>query len=651
MPKYFKITILVLLLAFLIVPHLASAAFIKCGRECVKWSADHSKCVTPGVNPDGTCIPMEEAQPCSICHIFQLLQTLINGFTMALIIWAVFFVLFAGFMILISSGSPEQITKAKRMMGYVVMGLAVGFGGWLFINIIMNTFVQPSALPWPWHQIKCSIPAGPPAEGKCGVSGDGDGGGEEGNICRCELKDESVKTQSYSSAEICKRDCGDWCTTFQYNKFCCLKDASQTCQNASQKDEKKYCICETPLYTVSKTKYPNLYGTLGTEIKGTELSDASSCTAECTLSKAGTYCFSRTLTALSSEANLYCASQNGMEAKQAFCAKLESTNNEIVACFPNQGACAAAMNPDVSEAKQNCITNCFVDGNPNCYCSSGEAASCMSDINKYGLLLGSKEKSVGTFLNAFSCVVNCSSSGGHCRLGASFPTMPKCEGATSGAGACQGASCKSPDNAVKFCSGLSTGCCNSTVNSWNTQIQAAASGRSICSGIDTIKMVKAIMAQESCGIITQVSGAGAAGLMQLLLGTASQFKTQCGASNETIDVAWLTNSDNAQKQICMAIEYLKTLVGSCSCDVRHLAAGYNGGGAALGACAESTNCGSAAAGDGGQCLACSGETFTRRWECLWDDNKHTKCNIDNPSGSFAETRQYAPKVQYCYNRF
>lgn len=595
MPKYFKITILVLLLAFLILPQLVSAAFIKCGRDCTTWSPDGTKCVTPGANPDGTCIPIEDAQPCTICHVFQLLQTLINGFTLALIIWAIFFTMFAGFMMLISSGIPEQISKAKKIMGYVVMGLFVGFGGWLFINTIMNTFVQPSALPWPWHEIKCAIPAGPRLEGKCGV-GEGDA-----------------------------------------------------------KDEKKYCICETPVYTVNKTDYPSLYDTLGTEIKGTALSNANSCTAECVRAKAGTYCFSRTLTALSSEANLYCASQNEMETKQARCVKIESSNNEVVACFPRVADCASAINPaETGAVKKNCITNCFVDGNPNCYCSSGEAASCMSasDINKYGLLLGAKEKSVGTFLNAYSCIINCDYSGGQCRLGANFPTMPKCESGAPGAGACQGVSCGGTDASVKFCGGLSTDCCTTNVNSWNTQIQAAASGQSICSGVDTIKLVKAIMSQESCGVITKDASDGkSAGLMQLTPETASLYKSQCGASGETIDFAWLKNSNNAQKQICMAIEYLKTLVSPCSCDVRQLAAGYNGGGAGRGACAESANCGSAAANDGGQCLACSGETFTRKWECLWEDNQHTICNIDRQVGSFAVTRQYVPKVKFCYGHF
>jgi len=77
--------------------------------------------------------------------------------------------------------------------------------------------------------------------------------------------------------------------------------------------------------------------------------------------------------------------------------------------------------------------------------------------------------------------------------------------------------------------------------------------------------------------------------------------------------------------------------GRCGCDPRHLAAGYNGG---AGACSDSDNCTG--------CSMCNGTT--RKWECLWDDDEHTDCNsIGTPT--FKETRDYVPKVNYCYSQF
>jgi hypothetical protein len=40
---------------------------------------------------------------------------------------------------------------------------------------------------------------------------------------------------------------------------------------------------------------------------------------------------------------------------------------------------------------------------------------------------------------------------------------------------------------------------------------------------------------------------------------------------------------------------------------------------------------------------------------FWDDNAHTFCNANRIIGgrrkSYYETRNYAPKIEYCYNKF
>jgi len=99
-----------------------------------------------------------------------------------------------------------------------------------------------------------------------------------------------------------------------------------------------------------------------------------------------------------------------------------------------------------------------------------------------------------------------------------------------------------------------------------------------------------------------------AGLVHLTVETANNFKSSCGVA-DTITLDWLKKPENAEKQICIAIERLKSLVSGCGCDVRQLAAGYNGG---EDACLQSANCGSAAKADGGECIVCQGESFTRK---------------------------------------
>ena len=199
-------------------------------------------------------------------------------------------------------------------------------------------------------------------------------------------------------------------------------------------------------------------------------------------------------------------------------------------------------------------------------------------------------------------------------------------------GNCTGVGCS--DTGIDTCNALSSAECSiSAVNAWSSIIEINALTRSICSGIDTIRMVKAVMARESGGNINTTGPDGlSAGLMHLIISTAENFKSACNIT-DTITLNWLRDPANASAQICISIEYLRSLVGACGCNVADLAAGYNGG---TSACAHSVNCGS--------CVICS--DYTRAYQCFWDDDAHTQCNT-----GFIPTRAYVPQVTGCYDRF
>ena len=221
------------------------------------------------------------------------------------------------------------------------------------------------------------------------------------------------------------------------------------------------------------------------------------------------------------------------------------------------------------------------------------------------------------------------------------------------AGTCQGVACtfnSRPD--TLSCTPVNPGdnCDQSAVNVFDAEIRAGTRDINVCQGVDTVKLLKAIVANESDGSLTKIGdGGNSAGLFQLNIGTANQYKSACGVS-EQITAAWLQRRDTLQQQACIAAKYIQSLAGVCGCDVRQLAAGYNGGGG--NACAESSACGSAAASAGGQCSNCPNQNRpTRRWECLWDDTQHKVCNSDRQQGNFAGTRRYAPMVEFCYAYF
>lgn len=538
MSKYFKITILVILL---LLPLAVSArGLVPCGGE-------------------------GEPQ-CNLCHVFQLMQNLTKGASIAILGWAALFIVIGGVLILTSGGSPDKASQGKRMITYAIIGVVICFSAWIIINTVMNALAkqpgQPGAIPWPWNRIECA-PTEPVVP--------------------------------------------------------------------SPTAEKNYCACQEPLTT--RGSY--------TLVKATALKDATTCNQECVFNNRSTYCN----IAATSPNSMKCLSASELNSTEARCLKRAYTYERIgQTCYSTDLECANSIS----------IYSRCDDADCQCYDSddlSGVTFPCQT--NQFAIFEKTEDMSkydIGFCGNVLTCQQQLEPSGNNCWWCASGSTgCEKTNGSEITVGTCKGVNCS--DAGLNICGSTSNNCSTSQVNSWNTQIQAAASGRTICGGVNTIKMVKAIMARESGGVISRIATDGqSAGLMQLTPATANRLKNACGVS-ENIDFNWLTNSANAEAQICIAIEFLKSLVGACGCDVRQLAAGYNGGGGKTGACDQSTNCGPAASADGGECLICSGKSFTRRWECLWDDNKHTICNADRAAGSFEATRRYVPQVAFCYSQF
>jgi len=148
MSKYFKITILVILLALLILPQAASAGLVPCGTS-------------------------EHPEKCNLCHFFKLLQNIIRYASILILASAGLFIVIGGMIILSSAGSPDRISGGKRMITYSIIGILITFGAWIIINTVMNALVkepgQPGAIPWPWNRIQCvptqtQTPPPPPEE-------------------------------------------------------------------------------------------------------------------------------------------------------------------------------------------------------------------------------------------------------------------------------------------------------------------------------------------------------------------------------------------------------------------------------------------------------------------------------------------------------
>ncbi|MEK7090637.1 MAG: transglycosylase SLT domain-containing protein, partial [Patescibacteria group bacterium] len=108
------------------------------------------------------------SNPCSICHIFTLLQNLLNFLWWYISIpLATLMLAYAGFLLMIpslGSGSPPMITKGKKVLKNTVVGIIIVFFSWLFIDTIIKVLAGQELGSrgaaeigeyGPWNKVNC----------------------------------------------------------------------------------------------------------------------------------------------------------------------------------------------------------------------------------------------------------------------------------------------------------------------------------------------------------------------------------------------------------------------------------------------------------------------------------------------------------------
>jgi len=94
---------------------------------------------------------------CHFCHIFVLIDNIINFILTCLTpIFAGFMIIIGGIYLLIAGGSPELFDKAKKVLTGAVIGLVVIFVAWVFLNTFFDYI---GVAEWTglgtWWEIKC----------------------------------------------------------------------------------------------------------------------------------------------------------------------------------------------------------------------------------------------------------------------------------------------------------------------------------------------------------------------------------------------------------------------------------------------------------------------------------------------------------------
>lgn len=122
-------------------PPELQGGLVPCGRMC-----------------DDPNTKIYECNPCSLCHLFVLVKRIVDFLAKDILFpLAILMIVIGGVMFLTSTGSPERVNTAKRILTSTAIGLAIIFFSWLIVDIIIMV-LTPAGSPFEnWNDIPCPV--------------------------------------------------------------------------------------------------------------------------------------------------------------------------------------------------------------------------------------------------------------------------------------------------------------------------------------------------------------------------------------------------------------------------------------------------------------------------------------------------------------
>jgi len=118
-----KKILLISLVLIIFLPGLVQAGLVPCGS-----AAD-----------DPTTPNIDESQPCGFCHIFALIDNVLDFVLFKILLpVAALMLIIGGFFLLIAGGNPEQFSRAKSILTAAVIGLVIIFAAFIFIGTFLK---------------------------------------------------------------------------------------------------------------------------------------------------------------------------------------------------------------------------------------------------------------------------------------------------------------------------------------------------------------------------------------------------------------------------------------------------------------------------------------------------------------------------------
>ena len=135
--KYIFLVFIVLILIFL--PFFVLA---QCTREdCPQGQRIEDCCPGGARNPERGLVPCgTPCCPCQLCDFFVLIDRIIDFLLIRIApVVAILMLVIGGGLFLVSTGNPQTITTAKRIITSVFIGLVIIYGAYFFIGLILQS--------------------------------------------------------------------------------------------------------------------------------------------------------------------------------------------------------------------------------------------------------------------------------------------------------------------------------------------------------------------------------------------------------------------------------------------------------------------------------------------------------------------------------
>lgn len=234
-----KLFFSILIVIGLTLPFFALAGNLKgpivpCGRCCNNFVGN--KCVEPCPG-----VPLEQAQPCTLCHIFLMIQNIIDFILLGIFIIAPVFIIAGGIMILVAGAKPDLVTLGKQAITYAILGLVIALVSWTVLNVLFTTLVGKQGFPWPWNEIRCT-------GGEIAAPEEPSPPTTEKRMCTCGANS-NLGSHLYNTAAECSNQCNSYCNiNYSGAPGCCGTDvylngcSGQAVNRCSQMSAAGYCF-------------------------------------------------------------------------------------------------------------------------------------------------------------------------------------------------------------------------------------------------------------------------------------------------------------------------------------------------------------------------------------------------------------------------